>query len=175
MMQIRCPSCGAEMSLEAVIDNDAAAQALTLALSITPLGKLVVRYLALFRPSKSKLSWPRVVTLLGELMPMIESQRIERNGSLYEAPHDVWCAAIEQMLATRDAGRLQTPLKSHGYFLEVIISTAARQPVGAHDCAQPVASTAVGWVNGASTHAHKPQSGTAAAITALEQRKRGER
>ena len=166
MMQIRCPSCGAEMSLEAVIDNDAAAQALTLALSITPLGKLVVRYLALFRPSKSKLSWPRVVTLLGELMPMVESQRIERNGSLYEAPHDVWCAAIEQMLATRDAGRLQTPLKSHGYLLEVIISEAAKAQT---------AGTAVGWVNGASPHQHKPQSGTAAAITALEQRKRGER
>ena len=174
-MQVRCPSCGAEMSLDVVIEHDAAAQALALALSFTPLGKLIVRYLAMFRPAKSKLSWPRVVNLLGELMPMIESQRIERNGTLYEASHDVWCAAIEQMLATRDAGRLQTPLKSHGYLLEVIISTAARQPVGAHDCAQPVASTAVGWVNGASTHAHKPQSGTAAAITALEQRKRGER
>ena len=173
MMQIRCPSCGAEMSLEAVIDNDAAAQALTLALSITPFGKLIVRYLAMFRPAKSTLSWPRVVTLLGELMPMIESQRIERNGALYEAPHEVWCAAIDQMLITRDAGRLQTPLKSHGYLLEVIISTAARQPVGAHDCA-PSGMT-VGWVNGSSTHQHKPQSGTAAAITALEQRKRGER
>ena len=164
MMQVRCPSCGAEMSLEAVIDNDAAAQALALALSITPLGKLIVRYLAMFRHAKSKLSWPRVVTLLGELMPMIESQRIERNGQLYEAPHDVWCTAIEQMLATRDAGRLQTPLKSHGYLLEVIISEAAKaQNIG----------TAVGLVNGSSTHQHKPQSGTAAAITALEQRKRG--
>ena len=166
MMQIRCPSCGAEMSLEAVIDNDAAAQALTLALSITPLGKLIVRYLALFRPAKSKLSWPRVVTLLGELMPMIESQRIERNGSLYEAPHDVWCAAIEQMLATRDAGRLQTPLKSHGYLLEVIISEASRQMSALTGI--PVGEMTV--------HTHtKPQSATAAAITALEQRKRGER
>ena len=165
-MQIRCPSCGAEMSLEAVIDNDAAAQALTLALSITPLGKLIVRYLAMFRPAKSKLSWPRVVTLLGELMPMIESKRIERNGQLYDASHEVWCAAIESMLATRDAGRLQTPLKSHGYLLEVIVSTASK--------AQNI-STAVGWVNGSSTHQHKPQSGTAAAITALEQRKRGAR
>ena len=164
MMQIRCPSCGAEMSLDAVIDNDAAAQALTLALSITPLGKLIVRYLAMFRPAKSKLSWPRVVTLLGELMPMIESQRIERNGSLYEAPHDVWCAAIEQMLATRDAGRLQIPLKSHGYLLEVIISEAARQ-------VSPMTGRVLGEVVN-HTHA-KPQSGTAAAITALEQRKRG--
>ena len=165
-MQIRCPSCGAEMSLETVIDNDAAAQALVLALSFTPLGKLIVRYLAMFRPAKSKLSWPRVVTLLGELMPMIESQRIERNGTLYEAPHEVWCKAIEQMLAARDMGTLQTPLKSHGYLLEVIVSTASK--------AQNI-STAVGWVNGSSTHQHKPQSGTAAAITALEQRKRGER
>ena len=162
-MQVRCPSCGAEMSLEAVIDNDAAAQALTLALSITPLGKLIVRYLAMFRPAKSKLSWPRVVTLLGELMPMIESQRIERNGTLYEAPHEVWCAAIEQMLATRDAGRLQTPLKSHGYLLEVIISEAARH-------VSPLTGRAT---NEVVVHTHAKQSGTAAAITALEQRKRG--
>ena len=166
MMQIRCPSCGAEMSLEAVIDNDAAAQALTLALSITPLGKLIVRYLALFRPAKSKLSWPRVVSLLGELMPMIESQRIERNGTLYEAPHDVWCAAIEQMLATRDAGRLQTPLKSHGYLFEVMITEAARQ-------VSPSTGRSLGEV--ANPNHAKPQSGTAAAITALEQRKRGGR
>lgn len=163
-MQVRCPSCGAEMSLDVVIEHDAAAQALALALSFTPLGKLIVRYLALFRPAKSKLSWPRVVTLLGELMPMIESQRIERSGTLYDAPHEVWCAAIEQMLATRDAGKLQTPLKSHGYLLEVIVGTANKaQTIG----------TAVGCVNGSSTHQHKPQSGTAAAITALEQRKRG--
>ena len=164
-MQVRCPSCGAEMSLDVVIEHDAAAQALALALSFTPLGKLIVRYLAMFRPAKSKLSWPRVVTLLGELMPMIESQRIERNGTLYEAPHDVWCAAIEQMLATRDAGRLQTPLKSHGYLLEVIISEAARH----------VSPLTGRTVNEVVVHTHaKPQSGTAAAITALEQRKRGQ-
>ena len=163
-MQVRCPSCGAEMSLDVVIEHDAAAQALALALSFTPLGKLIVRYLALFRPAKSKLSWPRVLTLLTELMPMIESQRIERNGTLYDAPHDVWCKAIEQMVVARDMGTLKTPLKSHGYLLEVIISEAAKAQTG----------TAVGWVNGSSTHQHKPQSGTAAAITALEQRKRGQ-
>ncbi len=163
-MQVRCPSCGAEMSLDVVIEHDAAAQALALALSFTPLGKLIVRYLALFRPAKSKLSWPRVVTLLGELMPMIESQRIERSGTLYDAPHEVWCAAIEQMLATRDAGRLQTPLKSHGYLLEVIVSTVGKvQATG----------TAVGWGEYSEPQRHKPQSGTAAAITALEERKRG--
>ena len=163
-MQVRCPSCGAEMSLETVIDNDAAAQALVLALSFTPLGKLIVRYLAMFRPAKSKLSWPRVVTLLGELMPMIESQRIERNGTLYEAPHEVWCKAIEQMLAARDMGTLKTPLKSHGYLLEVIISETARyvSPLTGRPANEVVVHT----------HA-KPQSGTAAAITALEQRKRG--
>ena len=159
-MQIRCPSCGAEMSLDTIIDNDAAATALTLALSITPLGKYIVRYLAMFRPSTRKLSWSRVATLLGELMPAIESQRIERDGKVYDAPHAVWCTAIEAMLVTRDNGKIQLPIKSHGYLYEVIISEAAKAQAQ---------GTALATVE---PQQRKALSGTAQAVTALEQRKR---
>jgi len=164
MMEIRCPSCGAQMSLDAIIDNDAAAQSLQLALSITPLGKLLVRYLALFRPVSRKLSWSRVATLLGELMPAIETQRIERDGKVYDAPHDVWCMAIEQMLVARENGKLQLPMKSHGYLFEIIVTEQAKaQARGTDDLAvhqhNSVASTT-------------PRSGTAKAVMELEQRKR---
>ena len=161
-MEIRCPSCGAQMSLDAIIDNDAAAQALQLALSITPLGKLLVRYLALFRPVTRKLSWSRVASLLGELMPAIEAQRIERDGKVHDAPHEVWCAAIEQMLVARDNGKLQLPMKSHGYLFEIIVTEGARTQ--ARGLVVQDGSTAV---------LGKAMSGTAQAIAALEQRKRG--
>ena len=162
-MEIRCPSCGAQMSLDTIIDNDAAAQALQLALSITPLGKMLVRYIALFRPASRKLSWSRVAALLGELMPAIEAQRIERDGKVYDAPHDVWCAAIEQMLVARDNGKLQLPMKSHGYLFEIIVTEGARTQARGTDLAAHQHNVVV---------PNTPRSGTAQAVMALEQRKR---
>lgn len=160
-MMIRCLACGAEASLDALIDNDAAASALAMALSITPLGKLIIRYLALFRPATRRLTWPRVASLLGELLPLIEAQRIERDGKVHEAPHHVWCSAIEKTLLARDTGGLELPLKKHSYLLAIIASESAR-------------SEARGLVvTDTSMAASKPMSSTAQAIAKLEQRKRG--
>lgn len=125
-MIVRCPACGAEASIDALVDNDAAAQALNLALQFAPAGKLLVRYLALFRPEKRRLTWPRVASLLGELLPQIEMQRIERDGRVHEAPLEAWASGLEKALAARDAGTLRTPLKGHGYLYEIVIAEAAR-------------------------------------------------
>lgn len=125
-MLIKCPSCGSCNSLDSLIDDDPVAQALLSVLKITPAGRQVVKYLGLFRPEKRQLSWSRVATLLGELMPMIEAQAIKRNGVVCEVPHRVWESAIEKVIEARDAGRLQTPLKSHGYLLEVVITEGKR-------------------------------------------------
>ena len=65
---------------------------------------------------------------LSELLPAIQSQRIERNGQTYEAPPEAWAWAVESMLCARDAGRLQTPLKSHGYLYEVLSKWQATAP-----------------------------------------------
>ena len=161
-MRIKCPSCGAQMSLDTVIDNDAAATALNLTLGMTPLGRLLVKYLGLFRPTVTQLTWPRVAKLLGELMPMIQSERVERNGKLYEAPQTVWCSAIEKVLQARDAGTLTLPMTSHGYLLEIIATEAKRTE------ARGLVVAEQGVTGGQS----KPQSGTAKAIDALETRKR---
>ena len=160
-MMIRCAACGAEASLDAVIDHDAAANALAMALNITPLGKLIVRYLALFRPATRRLTWPRVATLLSELLPLIEAQRIERDGKVYEAPHHVWCSAIEKALLARDTGGLKLPLKTHGYLFEIIVTEGARSEARG----LVVADSATGM------GATKPMSSTAQAIAKLEQRK----
>ncbi len=118
-MKLSCPACGSLSSLDALLGNEGAREAVMAALAMpAPLGKLMVQYLALFRPAQRQLSFDRVANLLNELLPMIESARIERDGRTWIAPHDYWKQAIEEMLNKRDALRL--PLKNHGYLFAII-------------------------------------------------------
>jgi len=118
-MKTTCPACGAVSSLDAIIGSEGARDAVMAALQLpAPLGKLLVQYLALFRPPKRQLSFDRVATILGELQPMIQAASIERNGRTWSAPQDYWKMALEEIVTKRD--RLTLPLKSHGYLLEII-------------------------------------------------------
>lgn len=128
-MRVRCRSCGAVASLDALVDDDAAAESLKLAFSLSPLGPLLTRYLGLFRPGKNVLTWPRVASLLGELLPSIQAGRVERDGKVYDASQEAWATALEKVVAARDAGAIKVPLRSHGYLLEVVITEAARHQV----------------------------------------------
>lgn len=106
-MRTRCPSCGATLSLDALIAHDAAREALAAAFKLSgQLGSALVRYLALFRPESRELTMDRVARLVGDLLPDLQAQRISRNGQVYDAPLEAWVWAIEQALAARDAGRL---------------------------------------------------------------------
>lgn len=119
-MKLVCPACGSVNSLDSLVGHDGARAALAeLAALSGPFAGAVLRYLALFRPEKRQLSFDRVASLLAELNPMIIEARITRNGRAYAAPREVWVAAIDSILASRD--RLTLPLKSHGYLLEIII------------------------------------------------------
>ena len=120
-MRTRCPSCGSTLSLDALVAHEGAREALAAAFKISgPVGSSLVRYLSLFRPETRDLTMERVSKLLGEVLPDIQAGRITRNGQVYDAPKDAWVWAIEQGLAARDAGRLKTPLKGHGWLYEVI-------------------------------------------------------
>lgn len=124
-MRTACPACGAEMSLDAMINHDAARSAIAAAMGMDlTLGKALVQYLALFRPVKRSLSFDRVASLLEELVPMVQAGKITRNGQHYPAPRESWKLAIETVLSSR--GNLQLPLKSHGYLLQVLIGTAEK-------------------------------------------------
>lgn len=128
-MNIRCPNCGAENSLDSLIADSDAAELLLLVLELDKeIGKAAIRYLGLFRPAKSKLGWGRVATLLKELLPDMQRGVISRNGSEYPAPPAAWVYGFQTALAARDEGRLKLPLKSHGWLYEVI---AAWQPAAA--------------------------------------------
>lgn len=162
-MLIKCPACGAQNSLDALVANQAAADALKQIAKLSPLGDLVIRYLGLFRPAKSQLSMARVATLLAELTPMIEVQRIEREGVVYEATPIVWETALQKILALRDVGKISTPLGGHGYLLDIIKTESTRlQP----SLVEPIADTA-------NMVASKNQSTTAAAVNALQSMKGG--
>jgi hypothetical protein len=118
-MKATCPACGAVASLDVLLGHEGARDAVMVALQLpAPLGKLLVQYVALFRPAQRQLSLDRVANLLGELLPLIAEAKIERNGRIWSAPQEYWAAALNEMLAKRDA--LTLPLKSHGYLLAVI-------------------------------------------------------
>ena len=122
-MRLNCPACGSAMSLDALLASEGAREAVMTALQLpAPLGKALVQYLALFRPAQRQLSFDRVNSLLGELLPMIQSGKIERNGRLWAAPVESWRQGIEEMLAKRD--KLTLPLKGHGYLLTIIVGYA---------------------------------------------------
>ena len=118
-MKLACPACGSLSSLDALLGNEGAREAVMAALAMpAPLGKLMVQYLGLFRPAQRQLSFDRVANLLGELLPMIQEAKIERSGRIWAAPQDYWKMGIEDMLAKRD--KLTLPLKGHGYLLTII-------------------------------------------------------
>lgn len=118
-MKVKCSACGAVYSLDALIANQSASQALNAALMVSgEIGEALIRYLGLFRPAKTSLTFDRVATLLNELTPMIQAGKITRDGREFPAPTEAWIYAINQMLASRQM--LKLPMKSHGYLLEII-------------------------------------------------------
>lgn len=122
--QICCPNCRVVMSLDVVFADDAPREALNAIVAAHPAGdsfiRPMLRYIGLFAPAKSQMSHSRMAALIKELSPMIRAAQFERNGRVWVCPIDVWRTGFEHMLATRDEGRLNLPLKSHGYLLEVL-------------------------------------------------------
>lgn len=167
-MLIRCPACGAQTSLDVVVDDAAAADALRQALELAPLGPRIVRYLALFRPMKTRLTWPRVNSLLAELLPAIKGGCVTRNGQTVAVDEAAWATALDEVLAARDSGKLRLPLKSHGYLFEVAIRKSGQWSVNSGQ--QNPASLATSH----SPLPTPPTSATARAIAKLQARKRRE-
>lgn len=160
-MKTRCPNCGAAMSLDALLSHEAAREALTLVFQLSgALGAAVTRYLGLFRPAQRELSLDRVARLLREIVPDLQTQRIERGGTTWPAPPEAWIWAIGQAIEARDSGRLKIPLTSHGWLYEVISGW------------RPAAAAAAGAPMLPAQAAPTRPSRTLGAIAALEDRAR---
>lgn len=120
-MNIKCPNCGAVHSLDSLINDADASAVLRAVLEMdVEMGKAAIRYVGLFRPAKSQLSWARTAKLLNELMPMIKAQEAVRDGVFSPAPAEAWLHGFNETVNARDQGRLKLPLKSHGYLLEIV-------------------------------------------------------
>ena len=120
-MNVKCPNCGAVHSLDALINDAEASAVLKAVLEMdAELGKAAIRYIGLFRPAKSQLSWARTAKLLNELLPMIKAQEAVRDGICFPAPAEAWIHGFNETVNARDQGRLKLPLKSHGYLLEIV-------------------------------------------------------
>ena len=122
-MKTKCPACGASCSLDALLGHSEASQAFVASLNLTgDLAKPLVKYLAMFRAETRDLTFERTAKLLNELASDINAKCIQRNRITYPAPKAAWVWAISIMLERRDQGKLQLPLKNHGYLYEVISS-----------------------------------------------------
>lgn len=122
--QVCCPNCRAVMSMDILFAEDAPREALNAIVSAHPAGdsfiRPMLRYVGLFAPAKSQMSHSRVASLVNELAPMIRGAQFQRNGRTWVCSIEYWRQGFEHMLALRDEQRLNLPLKSHGYLLEVL-------------------------------------------------------
>ena len=132
MNDITCPACGAEFDLTVAFACEEERRAFARLASVSiPLGTRVLKYIALFTPPKQRLTSAKKLKLLMQLLPDLERKVITHKGRDWTAPLDAWAQAIDQMLAARDAQRLELPMKGHGYLYAVLAGMADK-----HEAAQ---------------------------------------
>ena len=137
-MICRCPNCGAANSLDSLVSDAEAAEVLKMLLELdADIGKAAIRYIGLFRPAKSQLSWARTAKLLNELIPMIKAREAARDGVCFPAPTEAWIHGFNETVNARDQGRLKTPLKSHGYLYEILAGWVGQPNAGNQTVNQP--------------------------------------
>lgn len=121
-MQLICPCCQTAFPIEAGINDVAARNAIKRAFSLSPLGELLLAYVQLFRSPKRVLSIAKLVKVLDEIIPLIQTGRIEHRGRIWAAPLNNWRSALEEMLDRRE--KLTLPLKNHSYLFTIIAGFA---------------------------------------------------
>lgn len=154
-MQLTCPCCHARVPLQAVLEQDACRELLTLLVEHKSIARLLVGYLGFFRAEKTQLGWERAVRLARETIGLAG----ETNAGL---------AALEEalqettaVLADKRAQGGWKPLTNHNYLRRVLESTTAR----AASRAAPSA--------GESPASRAPTSKAGQALVTLERMKRG--
>jgi len=122
-MRMNCPACGAEFTLDVLIAHEGAREALVEAMGMNlTLGKLLVQYLALFRPPKRQLTMDRVAAILREISRDIKAAQITRHGRVWAVPLESWKWGLEEIVAKK--ANLTLPLKSHAYLHQMLIAAA---------------------------------------------------
>lgn len=127
MTDLSCPACGSEFDLATAFASEEDRQALARLVAVSvPMGARVLQYVALHTPAKQRLTSAKKIKLILQLLPDLERQAVAHKGRDWSVPLTVWAAAIDQLLAQRDAGRLELPLKGHGYLYAVLAGMAGQ-------------------------------------------------
>lgn len=123
-MKLRCPNCGHAASILDFANEQAARQVVYLAADLPkPLGKLVMRYIGLFRPAQRSLSWERTLKLIHSIKANIDASRIEYKGRIWAAPDILWHKALTTIIEkSQQPDGLMLPLKNHNYLYTIISS-----------------------------------------------------
>ncbi|MBB5204416.1 hypothetical protein HNQ51_001730 [Inhella inkyongensis] len=134
---LACPVCGTELSPAQLFAEAEAQQAFArLAAVSIPLGARVLQYLTLFTPPKTRLTLAKQCKLLLSLLPDLERQAITAKGRDWHVPVAAWAQAFDQLQASRAAGRLELPLKGHGYLHAVLVGLADKHEARAEAAAE---------------------------------------
>ena len=124
---LSCPVCGAEFDLAVLFKSEESRKTFErLTASCSPLRDRLAQYAALAKPPKHKLGTDKSLRIITTLLPDIERGAITWKGRDWAAPLSAWAQAIDQMLAQRDAGRLELPMKGHGYLYAILAGMADR-------------------------------------------------
>jgi hypothetical protein len=128
--EVCCPNCRARMSLDVVLADDGVRDMLMALTEVHPAGdtfiKPLMRYIGLFAPKKTQMTHARMAGLIRELEPELRDAQVKRDGTVYAAPMELWASAFGYAVEMAHQGRLELPLKSHGWLRAVIASQAAR-------------------------------------------------
>jgi hypothetical protein len=122
---LSCPVCGAEFDLAVLFKCEESRKTFErLTASCSPLRDRLAQYAALAKPPKHKLGTDKSLRIIKTMLPDIERGAITWKGRDWAAPLSAWAQAIDQMLAQRDAGRLELPMKGHGYLYAILAGMA---------------------------------------------------
>ena len=125
MTDLACPVCGTELDIAVLFSNETDQRALArLAAVSIPLGTRVLQYITLFQPPKTRLTAAKKIKLMLQLLPDLERKAIHHKGRDWNVPLDAWALAFDQMLLARDQGKLDLPMKGHGYLYAVLSGMA---------------------------------------------------
>lgn len=123
-MNLHCPICHAQFSVEALTQDEAARELLAMRAAMLP---SLLPYLTLFRSPKRALAFDRALKLAKEVMAMDDPARLEI--ALAET--------VESMRQKREGGQAR-PLKNHNYLKRVLENVGTRDKgLGARDITSP--------------------------------------
>ena len=124
--------CGTHLELgHLLVDAENRSAFMRLMTVATPLAGYLERYVYLFSPPKTSLTLRKQARIILQLLPDLERRAITHRGRDWQVPLKLWEQGIDQMLAARDAGRLDLPMKGHGYLYTILVSLADKVEAGA--------------------------------------------